>query len=303
MRAFRFRIPFKNPTLLKGQIYSDRQGVLLERNGQWSEASPLPGFSPETIDEVIAGLRGKQKPPASLRFALSALEEPFIASLSVPYNFLLLSAAEKVAERVTECRLSNCQAVKIKVGQGSLEADIELVKKVRQALPADTELRLDANQAWDFEEAVSFMESLEDLDFQYIEEPLRDPLRLEELYRLTGVQYALDESLVAANDLAPWPNAAAFICKPTLLGGRRAVEELARSGKPIVFSAAFESGVGIMRIMQLAAEFSPTIPAGLDTLAWLADDLLLGSLQQEEGRITAPRQIDVNTIELEEIVL
>ena len=303
MKAFRFRIPFKNPTLLKGRIYSDRQGVLLERNGQWSEASPLPGFSSETIDEVIAGLRGEQAPPASLMFALSALDEPLTATISVPYNFLLLGAAEKIAEKATQCQRANCKAVKIKVGQNSLEADIKLVKEVRQVLPDNTELRLDANQAWNFEEAVFFIESLEDLDFQYIEEPLRNPLQLEELYRLTGVKYALDESLVEANCLDPWPNAAALICKPTLLGGRQAVEALTLSGKPIVFSAAFESGVGIIRVMQLAAEFSPNIPAGLDTLAWLADDVLLNSLQKEDGLLTAPRQIDVNTIGLEEIGL
>ncbi|MCH2177470.1 MAG: o-succinylbenzoate synthase [Mariniblastus sp.] len=303
MRAFRFRIPFKAPVLLKGRSYTGRQGVLLESKGQWSEASPLPGFSSETIDEVVAALRGKQKPPASLNFALSALDEPFIESLSVPYNFLLLGAAKQIAERAVECQLSNCRAVKIKVGQDSLEGDIELVKEVREALPENMELRLDANQAWGFEEAVSFVESLEDLDFQYIEEPLRDPLRMEELHRLTGVKYALDESLVDANSLDPWPSAAALICKPSLLGGRQAVEELARSGKPIVFSAAFESGVGIMRIIQLAAEFSPNIPAGLDTLAWLADDLLLESLQKKDGLLTTPRHIEVNQVELEEVLL
>ena len=81
------------------------------------------------------------------------------------------------------------------------------------------------------------------------------------------------------------------------------MEKLALSGKPIVFSAAFESGVGIMRIMQLAAEFSPRVPAGLDTLAWLANDVLKEPLQKEDGLLTTPRQIDVNAIELEEVLL
>ena len=303
MRAFRFQIPFKKPVLLQGRIYEGRQGVLLERNGQWAEASPLPGFSLETVDDVVASLRGQQKPPASLRFALSALNEPLAASISVPYNFLLLGDSDKIAERAIDCQLSKCKAVKMKVGQGSLESDIQLVKEVREALPDKIQLRLDANQSWEFEEAVFFIESLKDLDFQYIEEPLRDPLRIEELFQLTGVNYAIDESLVQNDCLDPWPNAAALICKPTLLGGRSAVEKLALSGKPIVFSAAFESGVGIMRIMQLAAEFSPRVPAGLDTLAWLANDVLKEPLQKEDGLLTTPRQIDVNAIELEEVLL
>jgi O-succinylbenzoate synthase len=303
MRAFRFQIPFKKPILLKGRIYESRQGVLLERNGQWAEASPLPGFSLETVDDVVASLRGKQKPPASLTFAFSALDEPLAAPISVPYNFLLLGGSEKIADKVIDCQFSKCKAVKMKVGQDSLESDIQRVKEVRKALPDNIQLRLDANQSWDFEEAVFFVESLADLDFQYIEEPLRDPLRIEELFQLTGVNYALDESLVQAERLDPWPNAAALICKPTLLGGRQAVEKLARLGKPVVFSAAFESGVGIMRIMQLAAEFSPDIPAGLDTLAWLAHDVLTESLKKEDGLLIAPRQIDVSAIELAEVLL
>lgn len=301
MRAFRFQIPFKNPIRLKGRVYAEREGVLLERNGQWSEASPLPGFSLETVDDIIASLRGKQKPPASLLFALSALDEPFADPISVPYNFLLLGDSEEVAERTADCQLSQCKAVKMKVGQDSLASDIKLVKEVRQALPDNIQLRLDANQSWDFEEAEFFIRSLEGLDFQYIEEPLRDPLRIEELFHQTDVKYALDESLVQADCLDPWPNAAALICKPTLLGGRKAVEKLALTGKPIVFSSAFESGVGIMRIMQLAAEFSPDIPAGLDTLAWLANDVLEDSLRKENGLLNTPRQIDVSEVAIEEV--
>ena len=164
-----------------------------------------------------------------------------------------------------------------------VRAEIELVRAVRERLPSEVQLRLDANQAWTLDEAALFIESLQGIDLEYIEEPLRDPQQLEELFSRTGVRYALDETLTHNELIDAWPNAAALICKPTILGGRVAVERLAATGKPITFTAAFESGVGIARIVQLAAEFSPDRAAGLDTIDWLEDDLLMHSPSKQDG--------------------
>ena len=139
------------------------------------------------------------------------------------------------------------------------------------------------------------------MELEYIEEPLKDSNRLEELFAKTQVKYALDETLVSSESLHSWPNAAALICKPSLLGGRKKIEQLADTGKPIVFSAAFESGVGVARIAQLATQYSPTIPAGLDTLDWLQDSLLIEAVIKQDGLMTFPNPLQVAETELEEI--
>ena len=86
-------------------------------------------------------------------------------------------------------------------------------------------------------------------------------------------------------------------------GGREAIGRLARTGKPIVFSAAFESGVGISLIAQLAAEFSPQLAAGLDTLDWLANDLLIESPTKRDGLFSIASEPVVDTSRLERIEL
>ncbi|MDA8563450.1 o-succinylbenzoate synthase [Mariniblastus sp.] len=283
MNAYRFSIPLTRPLTLKGETYTTREGVLIERDGKWAEASPLLGFSLDSIDDVIAGLRGEQGRSKSFEFALSALEEPAVERIAVPWNFLLVGDRDRVMAGVDRCVESCCKAAKLKVGRGDLRAEIELVWAVRERLPSEVQLRLDANQAWTLDEAALFIESLQGIDLEYIEEPLQDPQQLEELFSRTGVRYALDETLTHHELIDAWPNAAALICKPTILGGRVAVERLAAAGKPITFTAAFESGVGIARIVQLAAEFSPDRAAGIDTIEWLEDDLLMHSPSKQDG--------------------
>ena len=99
------------------------------------------------------------------------------------------------------------------------------------------------------------------------------------------------------------PNAAALICKPTILGGRADVQRLVATGKPITFTAALESGVGLARIVQLAAEFAPDCAAGLDTIDWLEHDLLLQSPSKQNGVFTVMGEPVVDRNHLEPITL
>jgi len=304
MRAFRFQLPLVRTLTLKGASHTHREGILLERDGQWSEASPLPGFSEESIEEVVTALRGDAEPPASLRFALQALNEPLPNPMSVPVNYLLQGDREfilNLAESLSQQPV--CSAVKLKVGRNDLQSDVQLVRHVRSQLRDDIELRLDANQAWNFAKAIEFTRAISDIDYAYIEEPLQDASRLEELFAASGVRYALDETLLSRTSLDAFPYASALICKPTILGGRSAVERLAETGKPIVFSAAFESGIGVARIVQLAAEFSPNVAAGLDTISWIDGDVLQKPLQITDGFCTASEKMSVNLERLERIEL
>jgi O-succinylbenzoate synthase len=299
MNAYRFSIPFTSPLMLKGKQYPTREGVLIERDGRWAEASPLPGFSRETIDDVIGALRGEQPDPASLQFAWSSLESPAMESSAVPWNFLLMGDRDRVMGGVQRCLESGCSAAKLKVGRGELRADIELVRSVGDRLTNEVQLRLDANQAWTLEQATEFLRATENVDLEYIEEPLQNPNELETLFSKTGVRYALDETLLQHESIDAWPNATALVCKPTILGGRDVVQRLASTGKPITFSAAFESGVGIARIVQLAAEFSPGLAAGLDTLDWLTEDLLVESPLKEGAlfEVAGEPIVDVSLLE------
>ncbi|MFN3189704.1 MAG: o-succinylbenzoate synthase [Aureliella sp.] len=303
VKAYRFRIKLVSELNLKGGLHRFREGVLLERDGYWAEASPLPGFSRESIGDVISALRGEQTPPASLRFAWTQLETPIKAPIEVPFNRLLLGDANTILDSLKQPSAASCPAVKLKVGRGNLHSELQLVRRVRDRLPQNTQLRLDANRAWTFEQAQEAAEHLSGIDLDYIEEPLTEPGRLEELHKLTGLRYALDETLIEGTNLSDWPNAVAMICKPTILGGRDAILRLADTGKPVVFSAAFESGIGIAHIVQLASEFSPHLPAGLDTLDWLSEDLLEISPTKNAGMLRFEQPPQARVIGLEPISL
>ena len=50
---YRYSLPFRQPLMFKGQRLTNREGLLVSINGQWGEIAPLPGFSTETLAEVV----------------------------------------------------------------------------------------------------------------------------------------------------------------------------------------------------------------------------------------------------------
>ena len=317
LNAYRYRLPLTKPVTfpgrkiwkcdqvlasgLIGRTISHREGILLHKHGRWAEASPLPGFSRETIGDVIAELRSGTCQSPSLQFALSSLEEPH-AAVSVPINALLQCFdRDELIEHAKRLKELGCPAVKIKLSNHPRDAD--RIHTVRNILGPDVRIRCDANRRHSFGQSAGIMQNIKSARTEYIEEPINEPLRFEELIAQTDhrASYALDETLAENLSLDLFPNAAAFVVKPTILGSRKCVEELAAYGKPLVFSAAYESGVGIAQIAQLAHEFSVDVPAGLDTYSWLADDVLEERLQIEDWHLKVPAELKVRTELLEEI--
>lgn len=302
MRAFRYDLPLTKPIKLRGSSHSVREGVLLKSEVGWGDAAPLPGFSRESLQDVLRAWRAG--PPfalPSLQFAYDSASRPLTAG-AVPLNALLAGSTRQILARARQIARSKCSTIKLKIGRrGDLESDAELVWQVRRRLRADQHLCLDANRAWDESSAIAFGQRLAGCDIEYIEEPLADPTNLEAFYRQTTIPYALDETLTEQPTLARFPSAAAFVCKPTMLGSRERMEELVATGKPLVFSASFESGVGIARIAQWAAEFAPHVPAGLDTYSWLAHDVLTRRLEMTAWVLRLPHDLEVNRSLLVEI--
>lgn len=298
MRAFRYQLPLRGQLNLAGQSINDRSGILLHSPGSWSEVAPLPGFSVESLDDALCSLRGAGRHGPAVEFGLASLGIPW-QTCSVPVNALLAGTPGELLERCREVADSAHSVVKLKLGRQILSDDLALVGNVQALLRADQRLRLDANRSWTFEDACSFAANIEHSSVEYVEEPLHDASRLEEFHSVSGMNYALDETVTELRSLESFPRAAALICKPTLLGSEARIRELVNSGKTVVFSGCFESGVGIARLTQLAAKYSPEVPAGLDTYRWLARDVVSAGLEFAEGRcaVTGPIQVDEKMLE------
>lgn len=214
-----------------------REGLLLRlwdeegRQGQ-GEASPLPGYSPDTalscrqallampwktivIDPLApleAELRGPLAavPPPAARFAVeTALVDLVGQTLRRPVSSLwnrdrsgdvalsLLLDAQTPAEIVAQGRRALALGVrtfKVKIGErGAFARELALLRALRDALGGAFSLRLDANGRLDVNEAPACLEALDRLAPEFLEEPVPPPF----LDTLSGspVPLALDESL------------------------------------------------------------------------------------------------------------
>ncbi|HEY4178864.1 MAG TPA: enolase C-terminal domain-like protein [Kofleriaceae bacterium] len=123
------------------------------------------------------------------------------------------------------------RAVKIKVGFG-IDEDIENIAAVRQVFGPDGELRVDANRAWTFDEAVAVMERARELGVTAVEDPVKgdDPAELRRLREKHGVRVILDESIRTRDEAA------------------RAID----NGAVDVFNLRVSKNGGLVRTLQIA---------------------------------------------------
>lgn len=328
-RVYRYDLPLVRPVRVAGERLTRRQGWLLERadadgRSAWGEAAPLPGFSRETFEEAgeaLIALCGMADPPPdappSVRFALHAArgDHPLSVSRRVPLCALLRGDGLQKLTHASEAARKGYQAVKLKVGGRKVGEDIALTSDLRSLLSVlgpGVAVRLDANRAWSLEEAEFFLRSIMEEDLApvvFIEEPLKDWTQLPELAARTRVPLALDETLQEvfgartvsrADAAAAFQAASCWVWKPTLCGPCFPQEN---PGLPVVFSAAYESGVGIAAIVKAAGE-GVVEPLGIDTYAALAEDVLarrlpLDAPEAEVGEVlAAAEEVDRSKLEL-----
>jgi O-succinylbenzoate synthase len=264
----------------------------------WDYLQRLPDRLPENPDSLAEVLDVVLRTaPASVRWGIElALVgwmaartgkrlDTWLASSPAPFvkvNALLSPKEGKAAlQAIGEI---GYQAVKLKVGRHSLAEDIQRVREVRAAVGPAVEIRLDANRAWTLSEALTFVEAVADLNIAYLEEPVKKVEDLAPFARLSPIPLALDETLMAYRDqpLVNWAFAHVVVLKPIGLGGVFKALQRAREAQAldleVVWSSAFESGVGTRGVLALAAASQSPAAAGLDPYRWLAADAVLPPL-------------------------
>ncbi len=229
----------------------------------------------------------------------------------VSINGLLDGAAEDMLAKAERLANGGYTAVKLKVARKAVEEDIAIVQEVSRIVGPSVELRLDANRTWDYPTAMAFGHAVADCRIEYLEEPLRDPHRLGELVKATGLPVALDETLRDYPELMTEtdPPIKAILLKLPRLGGFEAVLHLIRQASRLgiypVVSSSFESGFTLAMLTNLAAAVHPDgVPAGLDTNAWFAQDVLRQRTEVQNGKLelaqvnAATETIDLDALEV-----
>ncbi|THG31058.1 o-succinylbenzoate synthase [Naasia lichenicola] len=264
-----------------------RETAVFEGPMGWTEFSPFVEYDDDEASRWLAAAYdfGWTAAPPGVR-------ERIMVNATMP-----AVAAAQVPEILA--RFSGCRTVKVKVAEPgtTLADDVARVAEVRRMLGAEGRIRIDANGAWNVDEAEHAIRELSVFDLEYVEQPCAHTAELQELegrIDYLDVPIAVDEGLRKALD----PLGAArelpgrvVIVKAAPLGGIRSALAIATaSGRPAVVSSALESSIGLSMGLHLAAALPELdYDCGLGTAALLAADVTDDPLLPENGAIEVRR--------------
>ena len=161
------------------------------------------------------------------------------------------------------------------------------IRSIRSALP-NLGLRLDVNEAWSRETAVSFCRELPRNFLQWIEQPVsRADLAGMRAVRETGVSVAADESVRDVSDvtrLAVERAADVIVIKLMQVGGLaaavRVAAEAAVHDLRVCLTTGLDSSIATAAVLHLSGALRPQTASGFATLSLLQGDLVSESLRE-----------------------
>lgn len=208
----------------------------------------------------------------------------------IPINGLVwMGNYDEMLQRMEEKLEKGFRCVKLKIGAIDFEQELDLIKRIRDRFSFhEVELRLDANGAFKYEEALYKLELLSQYAIHSIEQPIRQGqwAYMAELCRESPLPIALDEELIGVNDpemkthMLNIIKPRYIILKPSLHGGMTGCREwidVARElGVGSWITSALESNIGLNAIAQFASiVYGPqiTMSQGLGTGQLFTDNI------------------------------
>ena len=208
----------------------------------------------------------------------------------IPINGLVwMGSYEEMLQRVEEKLEEGFRCIKLKIGAIDFDQELDLVKRIRERFSFhEVQLRLDANGAFAYEEALYKLELLSQYAIHSIEQPIRQGqwAYMAELCRESPLPIALDEELIGVNDpemkhhMLNVIRPRYIVVKPSLHGGMRGSREWIETARDMGIgswiTSALESNVGLNAIAQFASSVYGdriTMPQGLGTGRLFTDNI------------------------------
>lgn len=180
--------------------------------------------------------------------------------------------------QITEKLKNGFTCIKMKIGAIDFQTELDLLKSIRNEFSAsDITLRVDANGAFEYSEALEKLKILSDLDLHSIEQPIKQYQweKMADLCLKTPLPIALDEELIGVfheaekikllNLIKPQY----IILKPSLIGGFQGsntwISLSEERGIGWWMTSALESNVGLNAISQYTFTKDNALPQGLGT--------------------------------------
>jgi L-alanine-DL-glutamate epimerase-like enolase superfamily enzyme len=205
-----------------------------------------------------------------------------------------IKSVEESLEDTDEYLGMGFRILKIKIGK-SVDEDLECLSRIREHAGKDVLIRVDANQGYDKETFLKFVEKTAPLDLEFIEQPLgaSDLESMRSLPEPVRQMSAADESLHGVRDaltcLQPPRPFGIFNIKLMKCGGIAQglqIAEIARqSGIDLMWGCMDESIVGITAALHAALASPATRYLDLDGSLDLARDLVEGGFILKDGML------------------
>ncbi|WP_141497604.1 dipeptide epimerase [Bacillus wiedmannii] len=196
-------------------------------------------------------------------------------TVSVDEPFIMAKEAKQHVEK-------GFQTLKIKVGK-SAPLDLERIEAIRNSVPQNTTLRLDANQGWDPKEAVTIIKEMENrnLNIEFIEQPVyaKDWDGLKYVKDNVQTPIMADESIFSASDalkIVQGGYADLINIKLMKCGGIREAWRIAdiaeTAGVKCMVGSMMESSLSVRAVAHLAAAHPNIHYFDLDAPLWLMEE-------------------------------
>ena len=210
--------------------------------------------------------------------------------VGIPINGLVwMGTLDEMRERIEQKLEQGFRCVKLKIGAIDFDAELELIKQIRGRFSHhEVELRVDANGAFRFDEALYKLELLSQYALHSIEQPIKAGqwANMAELCRESPLPIALDEELIGVNDpeqkrqMLNIIKPRYIILKPSLHGGMMGVREWVDTARDMGIgswiTSALESNIGLNAIAQLCSDIygdAIKMPQGLGTGQLFTDNI------------------------------
>ena len=243
-----------------------REGLLLHGHAGWGEAAPFWNYDDaESSRWLAAALESARRFP------------PVPRRKFVPVNVTIpVISPEEAYERVKAS--GGCATAKIKVAEPGVSVGRDCARiaavadALRETVGGQAMIRLDANGAWEVDEARAAIPAMAAaagvVPIEYVEQPCLTVDELAQVRRSVDVPIAADESIRRAED---------------------PLEVARKSGLGVVVSSALETSVGLS-VGVAAAAAVPGVPraAGLATASLLVGDVT-EPLIPDRGRLPVGR--------------
>ncbi len=205
-----------------------------------------------------------------------------------------IQPAEAAIEAAREQIAAGFTCLKVKLGL-SFDEDVDRLRRLRDAVGPRVRIRCDANEGYDVEQTLRFAPLLDELDLEFLEQPM-PAVDLDEIRGLPAAlreRLALDESVQTDRDamdlLCPEPACGTFVIKLMKSGGIRPVRAITRiaesSGRGLMWGCMDESVVSIAAALHAAYASPATRYLDLDGSFDLARDPAEGGFALVDGRL------------------